>query len=98
MRLRFPAGPRISSSTLPSSRTFTPAILGCRRSGGDIADLANAQKPDLTVLLGDYVCAHRLVSGYVPPGALAEQLAQLEAPLGVYAILGNHDWLSAAIP
>src|SRR5271169_1522487 len=65
---------------------------------GDIVDLANAQKPDLTVLLGDYVCTHRLVSGYVPPGAWAEQLARLEAPLGVYAILGNHDWWSAAIP
>ncbi|MGB7975626.1 MAG: metallophosphoesterase [Roseiarcus sp.] len=65
---------------------------------GDIVDLANAQKPDLTVLLGDYVCTHRLVSGYVPPGAWAEQLARLEAPLGVYAILGNHDWWWAAIP
>jgi predicted MPP superfamily phosphohydrolase len=34
----------------------------------------------------------------VPPGAWAEQLAGLEAPLGVYSILGNHDWWSAAIP
>jgi len=65
---------------------------------GDIVDLANAQQPDLTVLLGDYVCTHQLVSGYVPPGAWAEQLARLEAPLGVYSILGNHDWWSAAIP
>ena len=65
---------------------------------GDIVDLANGQKPDLTVLLGDYVCTHRFVSGYVPPGAWTEQLARLEAPLGVYAILGNHDWWSAAIP
>src|SRR5271168_4052632 len=65
---------------------------------GDIVDLANAQKPDLTVLLGDYVCTHPFVSGYVPPGAWAEQLARLQAPLGVYAILGNHDWWSAAIP
>ena len=65
---------------------------------GDIVDLANAQKPDLTVLLGDYVCTHPFVSGFVPPGAWAEQLARLEAPLGVYAILGNHDWWSAAIP
>ena len=65
---------------------------------GEIVDLANAQKPDLTVLLGDYVCTHRFVSGYVPPGAWAEQLARLEAPLGVYSILGNHDWWSAAIP
>ena len=65
---------------------------------GDIVDLANAQKPDLTVLLGDFVCTHPFVSGYVPPGAWAEQLARLEAPLGVYSILGNHDWWSAAIP
>jgi uncharacterized protein len=63
-----------------------------------IVTLANAQKPDLTVLLGDYVCTHPFVSGYVPPGAWAEQLARLQAPLGVYSILGNHDWWSAAIP
>jgi len=63
-----------------------------------IVDLANAQKPDMTVLLGDFVCTHRFVSGYVAPGAWAEQLARLEAPLGVHAILGNHDWWSAAIP
>jgi len=65
---------------------------------GEIVDLANAQKPDLTVLLGDYVCTHQFVSGYVPPGAWAEELGRLEAPLGVYSILGNHDWWSAAIP
>ncbi len=65
---------------------------------GEIVDLANAQKPDLTVLLGDFVCTHRYVTGYVPPGAWAGELARLEAPLGVYSILGNHDWWSAAIP
>jgi len=63
-----------------------------------IVDLANAQKPDLTVLLGDYAGTQHLVSRYVPPGAWAEQLARLEAALGVYAILGNHDWWSAAMP
>jgi uncharacterized protein len=65
---------------------------------GAIVDLANAQKPDLTVLLGDYVCTHRFVSGYVPPGEWAKELARLEASLGVYSILGNHDWWSAAVP
>ncbi len=63
-----------------------------------IVDLTNAQKPDLTVVLGDFVCTHPFVSGYVPPGAWAEQLARLAAPLGVYSILGNHDWWFAAIP
>ena len=63
-----------------------------------IVDLANAQKPDLTVLLGDFAGAQHFVTRYVPPGAWAEQLARLEALLGVYAILGNHDWWSAAMP
>ena len=63
-----------------------------------IVDLANAQKPDLTVLLGDFVGAQHFVTRYLPPGAWAEQLARLEASLGVYAILGNHDWWSAAVP
>jgi predicted MPP superfamily phosphohydrolase len=65
---------------------------------GAIVDLTNAQKPDLTVLLGDFVGAQRFVTGYVPPGTWAEQLGRLEAPLGVYAVLGNHDWWSAAMP
>jgi predicted MPP superfamily phosphohydrolase len=63
-----------------------------------IVDLANAQKPDLTVLLGDFSGRQHFVSRYLPPGEWAEQLARLEAPLGVYAILGNHDWWSAALP
>ncbi len=60
--------------------------------------LANALKPDLTVLLGDYVCTHRFVSRHVHPHAWAEALSDLRAPLGVYSVLGNHDWWSAAIP
>jgi hypothetical protein len=65
---------------------------------GTIVDLANAQKPDLTVLLGDFSGRQHFVSRYLPPGEWAEQLARLEAPLGVHAILGNHDWWSAALP
>jgi predicted MPP superfamily phosphohydrolase len=46
-----------------------------------------AQKPDLIVLGGDYVTfADR---AYVGP--VAELLAPLSAPHGVFAILGNHD-------
>jgi uncharacterized protein len=63
-----------------------------------IVDLTNAQKPDLTVLLGDFAGSQHFVTRYVAPGAWAEQLARLEAPLGTYAILGNHDWWSAALP
>lgn len=49
--------------------------------------MANAARPDLIVLGGDYVSwADR---SYVGP--VAEALAGLTAPHGVYAILGNHD-------
>ncbi len=49
--------------------------------------LALAEKPDLIILGGDYVTwGHEHFTGPV-----AERLAPLTAPLGVIAILGNHD-------
>jgi predicted MPP superfamily phosphohydrolase len=52
----------------------------------------NALEPDLIVLLGDYVSQMRLSTSHVPPKATAAVLARLRAPLGVHAVLGNHDW------
>jgi uncharacterized protein len=52
-------------------------------------EMANALKPDLTVLTGDYVW--RMRSGAV---VLAPLLAGLNARVGVYSVMGNHDyWL-----
>ncbi len=57
----------------------------------------NAERPDIIVLLGDFTGGHdpspmrdqpsrsAVMSG-LPP------LRGLSAPLGVYAVLGNHDW------
>jgi hypothetical protein len=58
-----------------------------------VVELVNAQNPDLIALLGDY--ADPTVKGGEPvaPERVAEQLARLGAPLGVFAVLGNHDWL-----
>jgi|SRR5215475_313281 len=53
---------------------------------------ANALRADLIVLLGDYVAGHRFVTGAVDAAEWAHPLAELRAPLGVHAILGNHDW------
>jgi predicted MPP superfamily phosphohydrolase len=50
-------------------------------------NLAMAQRPDLIVLGGDYVTFGD--RDYVGP--VAELLAPLRAPHGVFAILGNHD-------
>ena len=57
-----------------------------------IVALTNQSKPDLIVLLGDYVI-HGVRGGeFVPPDELASVLAKMQAPLGVWAVLGNHDW------
>jgi uncharacterized protein len=57
-----------------------------------VVDATNALRPDLVVLLGDYVADHRFVTEHVPPDLWAGEFARLAAPLGVWAILGNHDW------
>jgi predicted MPP superfamily phosphohydrolase len=50
-------------------------------------DLLNAAAPDLILLGGDYVVDR--TAGFA---ACAELLGHLHAPLGVYGILGNHDY------
>ncbi len=52
----------------------------------------NALRPDLIVLLGDYVAGHRHHIGRIDAAAWAPVLGGLKAPLGVHAILGNHDY------
>jgi predicted MPP superfamily phosphohydrolase len=53
---------------------------------------ANSLRPDIVLLLGDYFAGHRYVTRYLDTSEWARPLAQLKAPLGVHAILGNHDW------
>jgi uncharacterized protein len=55
----------------------------------------NTEQPDLIVLLGDFVTGGpngRRAGGFVEPELTAAELKKLHAPLGVYAVLGNHDW------
>ena len=54
----------------------------------------NSLNPDATLLLGDFVAGHRIArfGKPVPHGDWATALAGLKAPLGVHAVLGNHDW------
>jgi uncharacterized protein len=62
-----------------------------------VVDLVNAEHPDLVVIAGDTVDG--TAARYAPEIA---PLADLEAPLGVYAVTGNHEmfrdtanWLTA---
>jgi len=57
-----------------------------------IVERTNALNADIIVMLGDYVAGHRHVTRFIPAGEWAPVLAGLKAPLGVHAILGNHDW------
>ena len=63
-----------------------------------IAQQVNALQPDLIVILGDFNAGHRLVTGPVMPAEWADALSGLTAPLGVFAILGNHDWWHGPVP
>ena len=48
--------------------------------------------PDVVVLLGDYVISGVAGGRFIDPEHTAQLLGRLRAPLGVYAVLGNHDW------
>jgi uncharacterized protein len=57
-----------------------------------IVATTNQQHPDLIVLLGDFVVRNTWHSKLMEPELIAAELKSLQAPLGVYAVLGNHDW------
>ena len=54
---------------------------------GEVVERTLSHKPDLIALTGDFV--HK---GYRHVHDVAKALSHLRAPLGVYAVLGNHDF------
>lgn len=71
-----------------------------RERAARIVDAINAAQPDVVLLPGDFI------SGVGDPAARGEPdgediaaiLGRLRAPLGVYAVLGNHDWWAGQVP
>jgi uncharacterized protein len=59
-----------------------------------IVEHTNGLNPDCILLLGDYVAGGGLsrYSDVMAPQVWAKALEGLKAPLGVHAVLGNHDW------
>lgn len=57
-----------------------------------IVETTNGLGADLILLLGDYVGTMRLSRRPLEPSEWAPVLGRLAAPLGTFAILGNHDW------
>src|SRR3954470_4289526 len=63
-----------------------------------IVDRTNALNADVIVLLGDYVAGVHQVTRIVPSSEVAKVLAALKAPLGVHAVMDNHDyWVDRAV-
>lgn len=86
----WPAGRRLSIAVLADLHAGGPNM-GLRRIRA-VVDTTNGLRADLILLLGDFVATHRFVTEPVPEATWAAELARLRAPLGVHAILGNHDW------
>ena len=59
---------------------------------GKLVRRTNELEPDLVLLAGDFVIQGILGGEFVHPDNLAPVLAELRAPLGVFAVMGNHDW------
>jgi predicted MPP superfamily phosphohydrolase len=57
----------------------------------EVVARTNAAGPDLICITGDIVTIGVLGGHFVPPDSIAPILGQLRAPLGVVAVMGNHD-------
>jgi len=57
-----------------------------------IVERTNQLQPDLIVILGDYMASNGWATRRVEPEVFGVVLKDLRAPLGVYSVLGNHDW------
>ncbi len=89
------SGAPIRIGVITDTHTDGPHV-GLARLASIVARM-NAERPDIIVLLGDFVAgsAPRSQRSEDDRREIAEGLAllgQLEAPLGVWAVLGNHDW------
>ncbi|WP_052215598.1 metallophosphoesterase [Sphingomonas sp. ERG5] len=62
-----------------------------------VVDQAMVQRPDLILLAGDYISGYEAGTAQAVAPDLIAALSRLRAPLGVVAVLGNHDyWTDAA--
>ncbi|UPY34858.1 metallophosphoesterase [Sediminicoccus sp. KRV36] len=86
----WPRGLKLRIAVLADLHSGAP-LMGLSRVAGIVAT-ANALSADMTVLLGDYGPFSRLVRKPYAPDEVASILGGLRAPLGVFAIAGNHDW------
>ena len=93
---------RIASRAWPAARPpLRLALVSDLHAGGPHVDprmvervvrRVNRERPQLALLLGDFVDREVALGDEVPPEAVAAKLGELLAELGSVAVLGNHDW------
>jgi len=71
------------------NRAMTPDRLG------RIVDEVNAASPDIVLIAGDFLAGRRSDGAEEKAAALTAPLSHLRPPLGVVAVLGNHDYWTA---
>jgi len=92
----------LSPPQWPSRRKLTITVIADLHAGGPdmklphvrrVIDTAQQLHSDLIVLLGDFNAWYRHFSWEpIADPVWAAELSRLNAPLGVWAVLGNHDW------
>lgn len=86
----WPAGLRLTIAAISDVHAVEPWLDAARL--GAICGRVNALAPDVIMLLGDYRSGMGLKLREVPVADWVAALATLRAPLGVHAVLGNHDY------
>jgi predicted MPP superfamily phosphohydrolase len=88
------------TSDLPALKGRRIAVISDLHAGAPYIDgekldrvvaMTNAANPDLILLTGDYAGEDSWLSTSMSYEEIARHLARLEAPMGVFAVLGNHE-------
>lgn len=94
--LRWTPGLRLKVAVIADIHACRPWMDG--RRVASICHQAQDLGADLILLLGDYTPGIRRFTEPLPPEEWVQPLASMSAPLGVHAVLGNHDyWSDAAV-
>lgn len=91
------ASPKWPNTAKPLKIAYAADMhVGCpsvnERDLRQIVNELNALNADVIMLGGDFLIRTVLLGTYVKPEPIADILKNLKAPLGVYSVLGNHDW------
>lgn len=63
----------------------------------DLIQRINTLSPDIVLIGGDLVINGVIGGSHIPIEKVTTMLKELKAPLGIYAVLGNHDWWNDGI-